>query len=79
MSNTATFFLQGCPVCGRPLQVPTQLLGCGVTCQHCSGTFVANDEATASNPANDRRTAMQRRIEALLVVAWAVAPKRKHN
>jgi hypothetical protein len=70
MSNAATFFLQACPVCGRPLQVPDQLLGCGVTCQHCSGSFVANYETAADDPTNDGRAAMRRRIEGLLVAAW---------
>jgi hypothetical protein len=70
MSNTATFFLQGCPVCGRLLQVPAKLLGSGVTCQHCSGTFVASHETAADDPTNDGRAAMRRRIEALLVAAW---------
>jgi hypothetical protein len=70
MSNAATFFLQACPVCGRRLQVPDKLLGCGVTCQHCSGSFVANHETAAVDPTIDGRAAMRRRIEALLVAAW---------
>jgi rRNA maturation protein Nop10 len=85
MSNAATFFLQACPVCGRRLQVPNQLLGCGVTCQHCGGSFVANHETSAEDPTTDSRAAMRRRIEALLVAAWrrgVVATsrtKRKHQ
>ena len=69
-SNAATFYLQACPVCGRPLQVPDQLLGYGVTCQHCSGSFVANHETAAEDPTNDGRVAMRRRIEALIIAAW---------
>lgn len=41
----SVFFLQGCPVCGRRLQVDVALLGRRVYCQHCGGGFVAMDEA----------------------------------
>ncbi len=38
------FFKQSCPVCGRPLYVPVELLGGGASCSHCSGIFIANDQ-----------------------------------
>lgn len=41
----SVFFLQGCPVCGRRLQIDVALLGRRVYCQHCGGGFVAADEA----------------------------------
>ena len=41
----SVFFLQGCPVCGRRLQIDVALLGRRVYCQHCGGGFVAMDEA----------------------------------
>jgi hypothetical protein len=69
MSKPTPFFVQACPICGRPLQVPANLLGCGVTCQHCRGTFVANRETAADDSTNDGRAAMRRRIETLLVAA----------
>jgi hypothetical protein len=38
-----THFKQPCPVCGRPLYVPVDLLGRDASCSHCSGVFTAND------------------------------------
>jgi hypothetical protein len=44
----STSFFQGCPICGRALQVRVELLGRNVACPHCRGEFVASDEpATA--------------------------------
>lgn len=37
-----TYFKQPCPVCGRPLYVPIELLGSDASCTHCSGVFAAN-------------------------------------
>jgi hypothetical protein len=37
-----TYFKQPCPVCGRPLHVPVDLLGRDASCSHCSGVFTAN-------------------------------------
>jgi hypothetical protein len=37
-----TYFKQPCPVCGRPLYVPIELLGRAASCSHCSGVFTAN-------------------------------------
>ena len=42
-----SFYYQDCPKCGRTLQVRVEYLGRNVVCQHCSGSFSAND------PAND--------------------------
>lgn len=39
------FYHQGCPVCGRRLQIDVALLGRRVYCQHCGGGFVAADDA----------------------------------
>ena len=42
-SQTTVFFHQGCPVCGRRLEIDVALLGAKVYCQHCGGGFVAMD------------------------------------
>lgn len=34
-----TFVVQGCPVCGRRLQIRTQFIGRRVQCTHCGGSF----------------------------------------
>jgi DNA-directed RNA polymerase subunit RPC12/RpoP len=38
-------FHQGCPVCGRRLEIDVALLGAKVYCQHCGGRFIAMDES----------------------------------
>ena len=37
----STYFVQGCPTCGRRLHVRVEYLGKNVVCQHCRGRFVA--------------------------------------
>ncbi len=44
-SQSSVFFHQGCPVCGRRLEIDVALLGAKVYCQHCGGGFVAMDAA----------------------------------
>ncbi|EGF24397.1 hypothetical protein RBWH47_02942 [Rhodopirellula baltica WH47] len=39
-----TFFKQACPVCGRPLFIPVDLLGKEASCSHCSGVFAADGQ-----------------------------------
>lgn len=43
MIREVTHFTQPCPVCGRPLHIYNDYLGCLVTCQHCRGQFVAEN------------------------------------
>jgi hypothetical protein len=38
-----TYFLQGCPACGRRLQIRVEYLGKTVVCQHCRRQFTAAD------------------------------------
>jgi hypothetical protein len=46
--STKVFFQQGCPVCGRRLEIDVNLLGRRVYCQHCGGGFVAMDSSLLS-------------------------------
>jgi hypothetical protein len=41
----STYFVQGCPTCGRRLHVRVEYLGKKVICQHCRGPLVACDGA----------------------------------
>jgi predicted RNA-binding Zn-ribbon protein involved in translation (DUF1610 family) len=41
----STYFVQGCPTCGRRLHVRVEYLGKRVVCQHCGGSLVASDGA----------------------------------
>jgi len=64
------FFQQGCPVCGRRLDIDVNLLGRRVYCQHCGGGFVAMDPSliTAAAPLAQPDT----RVDALLEQAALV-------
>jgi stress-induced morphogen len=42
-----TFAVQGCPICGRRLQIRTQFLGRRVQCTHCGGSFRSRIESDA--------------------------------
>jgi hypothetical protein len=48
-----TFFRQPCPICGRPLNVPIELLGSEAWCVHCSGVFTANGDETKQRQGSD--------------------------
>ncbi len=41
----STYFVQGCPTCGRRLHVRVEYLGKKVICEHCRGSLVASDGA----------------------------------
>jgi hypothetical protein len=60
------YFVQECPVCGRPLRVRVVDLGRRVTCQHCLGRFTASDPALRRGPATERQGGLSRRVERLL-------------
>jgi hypothetical protein len=63
-----TYFVQPCPVCGRSLHVPVQLLGQLAACSHCQGTFVARDPDAAQTIESDSSTASfdKQRVDFLL-------------
>lgn len=69
------FFQQGCPVCGRRLEIGVGLLGRRVFCQHCGGGFVAMDPSLAgeADPAGtpDRVSALLKQAEFVLEQAAA--------
>jgi len=74
--GTQVFFQQGCPVCGRRLEIDVNLLGRRVYCQHCGGGFVAMDASlmTAAAPvdqADDRVDALRERAAVALEQASA--------
>jgi hypothetical protein len=65
MSN-ATYFVQGCPTCGRRLQIRVEYLGKKVVCDHCQGSLVAMDPADVREGYLDRGSALLRRADELL-------------
>jgi hypothetical protein len=60
------FFHQGCPVCGRRLEINVELLGRRVFCQHCGGGFVAMDAAMQPVPPEWRAKDRSDKVEELL-------------
>lgn len=65
MSNS-TYFIQGCPTCGRRLQIRVEYLGKKVVCQHCQGQFVATDPSNMRHDCAGQESALLRRAEELL-------------
>ncbi len=65
MAN-ATYFVQGCPTCGRRLQIRVEYLGRRLVCQHCQGHFQAIDPASARPDYVDRGSALLQRANQLL-------------
>ncbi|RMF86345.1 MAG: hypothetical protein D6741_22065 [Planctomycetota bacterium] len=41
-----TYFIQGCPTCGRRCQIRVEHLGKRVVCYHCKAQFIAVDPAS---------------------------------
>jgi len=65
MSNS-TYFCQECPTCGRNLQIRVEHLGRKVQCQHCSGTLIARDPATARYYGTAKCSTLLERADKLL-------------
>ncbi len=68
--TSRVFFQQGCPVCGRRLEIDVCFLGRRVYCQHCGGGFVAMDVAMAAGDAPGCPTT--RHVDCLLERAASV-------
>jgi uncharacterized protein (DUF983 family) len=66
MFGTA-FFIQGCPTCGRRLQVRVTYLGKKVACKHCRAEFTACDpDSRPVATADSSHIVLMDRVEALL-------------
>jgi hypothetical protein len=63
---SATYFVQGCPTCGRRLQIRVEYLGKRVACQHCQGTFLAAEPANPRGDPVDQGSMLLRRANELL-------------
>lgn len=64
MSKPA-YFVQECPVCGRPLQVRVEYLGKRLACNHCGGRFVAAESKSPSEPSPSTSALLHRADELL--------------
>lgn len=69
MTHHVDQFLQECPVCGRPLQVSSNLNGRRVTCLHCRGRFVASSSVAHSLSPTKGASFLLRRAEELIEMA----------
>ena len=72
----ATYFIQGCPTCGRRLQVRVEYLGKRMSCEHCRGHFVAADPASARLDCGESQSDLIRRADELLRAIEAKKPSR---
>jgi hypothetical protein len=62
--GSRVYFQQGCPVCGRRLEIDVNLLGRRVYCQHCGGGFVAMDASLVGHAGEP--SASPGRVDSLL-------------
>jgi hypothetical protein len=60
------YFIQGCPTCGRRLQIRVVYLGKKLVCEHCKGQFMAADPANPPGDGADAGNALLRRADELL-------------
>jgi hypothetical protein len=65
MSNP-TYFVQGCPTCGRRLQIRVEHLGRRVVCRHCQGDLIAADPSSIRDDGTQAGDPLLRRAEELL-------------
>jgi hypothetical protein len=63
------YFIQGCPTCGRQLQIRVTHLGRRMVCQHCLGEFVASDPANRQDVSVDAQDDLLARADDLLAIA----------
>ena len=61
----ATYFKQGCPICGRVLKVRVSYLGKQVACQHCGGRFEASEPDATPDPSESSVSILDRAEELL--------------
>jgi len=69
MNGIVDQFLQECPVCGRPLQVSSNLNGRRVTCLHCGGRFLASYPVAGSLSPTSGASFLLQRAEELIGMA----------
>lgn len=61
--SSATYFVRGCPICGRRVQIRVTDLGKEVRCRHCTGEFVATE---SGQPAPTTKQSIMQRVDELL-------------
>lgn len=66
MPASPTVYVQPCPICSRPLQIPIRLLGKSAACYHCEATFVPRDLTDFGTFSRDPQPALIDRADALL-------------
>lgn len=68
MGMRATFFIQDCPTCDRPLRVDVECLGKPVQCRYCRSVFTGCDPDSSPGGMNST-SALLHRVEELLATA----------
>jgi hypothetical protein len=62
------YYVQGCPTCGRSLQIRVAHLGKKVVCQHCLAEFMASDPANKYSCSDSSQDLLARAEELLATV-----------
>lgn len=76
MANS-TYFSQGCPTCGRRLNIRVEYLGKRVICEHCHGQFVARDPSSSPIAYEGTESELLQRANQLLQALDSQAPQRR--
>jgi hypothetical protein len=71
-ASPKAMFDQGCPTCGRKLQISVDLLGRIVSCKHCRAQFTAS--CHAANVDEHRLIELLSRAEEFLASSRFTAP-----
>jgi hypothetical protein len=64
--GNSTYFIQGCPTCGRRLQIRVEYLGKKVMCPHCQAQLTAIDPAGVKSDCSAFGSDLLRRADELL-------------
>jgi hypothetical protein len=73
----STYYVQGCPTCGRRLNIRVEYLGRRVVCQHCHGPFEARDPSASTLAHCDPESELLQRANELLSSLESVTSRSK--
>jgi hypothetical protein len=61
-----SFFCRSCPVCGRPLEIPSECAGQEIACPHCFGRFTAPRPPRRASVCVETRSSLLEQADRLL-------------
>ncbi|HOA53974.1 MAG: hypothetical protein WBH86_14970 [Thermogutta sp.] len=74
------YFIQGCPTCGRKVQIRLDYLGKYVTCHHCGAAFLAFGEnrpekGDGNRPVPGHTIALKKTWQSEHMAVWPFGPE----